>query len=57
MPADGAALKEEGNALFREQKYKEASFKYSQAIQATNDNAALAVLYSNRAQCYLSLAR
>lgn len=50
-------LKHEGNALFRENRFEDAYAKYSQALDSTKDDAARAVLYSNRAQCCLSLER
>lgn len=59
MSQDAAALKEEGNALFRAQKFDDAGEKYGQAIACADatDGAALALLYSNRAQCHLALKR
>jgi hypothetical protein len=49
-----AQLKAEGNALFSQKKYALASVKYGEAIDLDGDNA---VLYANRAACFLSLKR
>ncbi|KAJ7745655.1 hypothetical protein B0H16DRAFT_1889279 [Mycena metata] len=55
-----ADLKGQGNALFAAKNFAEAEIKYTKAIAATDeaaDSKELAVLYSNRAQCRLSLKR
>ncbi|KZW00896.1 TPR-like protein [Exidia glandulosa HHB12029] len=57
MSGDSAQLKDEGNAFFRDKKFEEAIEKYSEALDATSDNVARSVLYSNRSQCLLSLER
>ncbi|KAF9041914.1 hypothetical protein BDZ89DRAFT_1128611 [Hymenopellis radicata] len=49
---DAAALKAEGNKLFSQKNYPAAIEKYTAAINADGQNA---VLYANRAACYLSL--
>lgn len=49
---DAAALKAEGNKLFLQKDYPAAIQKYTAAINADGQNA---VLYANRAACYLSL--
>ncbi|KAJ7649894.1 hypothetical protein FB45DRAFT_731788 [Roridomyces roridus] len=51
-------LKAEGNTLYVAKKFKEASKKYTEAIQASDeavDPKGLAVLYANRAACSLAL--
>ncbi|EJD45723.1 TPR-like protein [Auricularia subglabra TFB-10046 SS5] len=57
MSADSTALKDAGNALFREKKFDEAYLKYAEALEATTDATARAVILSNRAQCCISLKR
>ncbi|KAJ7024758.1 hypothetical protein C8F04DRAFT_1130485 [Mycena alexandri] len=55
-----ADLKGQGNALFAAKNFAEAEIKYTKAIAATDEAAdpkGLAVLYSNRAACRLSLKR
>lgn len=47
-------LKQEGNALYSEQKYAEAEAKYTEALSVGGDNA---ILYANRAACRLKLLR
>lgn len=54
MVKDVAALKAAGNALFAEQEFQAASHKYSEAIALDDQNA---ILLSNRAACYINLAR
>lgn len=49
-----AQLKAEGNTLFLQGQYGLASVKYEEAIDAGGDNA---ILYANRAACFLSLKR
>lgn len=49
-----AELKAAGNALFGQQKWKEAHAKYTAAIALDADNA---VLYANRAACATNLKR
>ena len=46
-------LKDEGNTLFKQSKFHEAAAKYSQALALEET----AVVYANRAQCFLSLKR
>ncbi|KAI3603927.1 small glutamine-rich tetratricopeptide repeat-containing protein alpha-like isoform 1 [Moniliophthora roreri] len=45
-------LKEEGNELFRQQKYQEAAIKYGEAIELDGKNP---ILFSNRALCCLKM--
>lgn len=45
-------LKDEGNALFKDKKYEEAIVKYTAGIELDGKHA---ILYANRAICYLSL--
>jgi Flp pilus assembly protein TadD len=47
-----AELKEQGNLFFLTKKYKDALSKYTEAIALDKTNA---VLFSNRAACYLAL--
>lgn len=47
-------LKAEGNKLFGRKKYDQASIKFTKAIELDRGNA---VLYANRAACYLALKR
>ncbi|KAI0038600.1 TPR-like protein, partial [Auriscalpium vulgare] len=47
-----AQLKERGNALFAKKDYRAAVAKYTAAIALDSQNA---VLYANRAACYLGL--
>jgi hypothetical protein len=47
-----AQLKEEGNALFKEQNYAAARSKYTQSLALNGTNA---VVYANRALCALKL--
>ncbi|KAA1470553.1 hypothetical protein DENSPDRAFT_879794 [Dentipellis sp. KUC8613] len=49
-----AELKAEGNALFIKQEFLAASHKYTAAIE---EDASNAILYSNRAACYMGLKR
>jgi hypothetical protein len=49
-----ATLKEEGNTLFTQKKYKEARIKYTLAIGLDPSNP---VLFANRAACNLSLKK
>lgn len=51
MSSTAAQLKDEGNKLFSQKKYSGAILKYTAAIAADEDNA---VLYANRAACYLN---
>ena len=48
---DGLTLKEKGNKLFSEHKFEEAIKMYTEAIEEQET----AVLYSNRAFCWLKL--
>lgn len=52
--ARAAELKAEGNAFFVEKKWVKALNKFTQALELDNKNA---ILYSNRAACYLHLDR
>lgn len=52
IKSKAAALREEGNALHRNRRYKEARAKYSEAIELDKENA---VLFSNRAACNVAL--
>jgi hypothetical protein len=49
-----ALLKEQGNVLFAERKHDEAATKYTEAIALDGMNA---VLFANRAACWLALQR
>lgn len=50
--SDYEALKNKGNDLFKAKKFKEAIEYYTKAIKVKEDEA---ILYSNRAICYLNL--
>jgi len=47
-----AELKAEGNNLFGQKKYDQAAVKFTEAIELDRSNA---ILYANRAACYLAL--
>jgi Flp pilus assembly protein TadD len=49
-----AQLKEQGNSLFVAKNHEEAASKYTEAIALDGRNA---ILYANRAACYLALQR
>jgi len=49
-----AELKAEGNQLFRQKKYDQATIKFTKAIELDRSNA---VIYANRAACHLALKR
>jgi len=49
-----AELKSEGNKLFGQKKYDQAAVKFTKAIELDRSNA---ILYANRAACYLALKR
>ncbi|EIN10949.1 hypothetical protein PUNSTDRAFT_133010 [Punctularia strigosozonata HHB-11173 SS5] len=53
MPT-ASQLKDEGNALFSQQKWKQAHAKYTEAIALDEGNA---ILWANRAACGLNLKR
>nr|XP_056710091.1 sperm-associated antigen 1 [Euleptes europaea] len=58
LPPTAAALKAEGNALFKNGQFGEAILKYSEAIENVSDSGIqspedISILYSNRAACYL----
>jgi len=48
-------LKLRGNELFQEKNFIKAIETYAEAIEMTADTISKAILYSNRAACYLSL--
>lgn len=48
------ALKEEGNRLVKDKKYKDAISKYSECLKLNSRECAI---YTNRALCYLKLGR
>ncbi|KIJ31284.1 hypothetical protein M422DRAFT_267089 [Sphaerobolus stellatus SS14] len=54
LPLDVEQIKAEGNALYGRRKHVEAIKKYDVAIGRVGDNA---VLYANRAACYLALKK
>uniref|UniRef100_A0A8B9BGX5 Protein unc-45 homolog B n=1 Tax=Anser brachyrhynchus TaxID=132585 RepID=A0A8B9BGX5_9AVES len=51
--ADPIQLKEEGNKYFQASDYEKAAQSYTQAIKLSKDKALQAVLYRNRAACFL----
>ncbi|KAM6296453.1 protein unc-45 homolog B isoform 2-T2 [Aegotheles albertisi] len=50
---DPIQLKEEGNKYFQASDYEKATQSYTQAIKLNKDKALQAVLYRNRAACFL----
>ncbi|KFV57155.1 Protein unc-45 B [Tyto alba] len=50
---DPIQLKEEGNKYFQANDYEKAAQSYTQAIKLNKDKALQAVLYRNRAACFL----
>uniref|UniRef100_A0A8B9BH25 Protein unc-45 homolog B n=1 Tax=Anser brachyrhynchus TaxID=132585 RepID=A0A8B9BH25_9AVES len=50
---DPIQLKEEGNKYFQASDYEKAAQSYTQAIKLSKDKALQAVLYRNRAACFL----
>lgn len=52
---DPAALKEEGNALFKSGDLPGAVCCYTKALNLSGSQAESAVLYRNRSACYLKL--
>lgn len=54
---DPIQLKEEGNKYFQASEYEKAVQSYSQAIKLNKDKALQAVLYRNRAACFLKKVR
>lgn len=61
LPPHTPRVKADGDGLFRDQKYSEASVKYTGAINFANeesfDSKMKAVLYANRALCYKNMKR
>jgi Flp pilus assembly protein TadD len=47
-------LKDEGNALFKQKRFREAHQKYTWAIELDSNNA---IIFANRAACSLSLKK
>lgn len=54
---DPIQLKEEGNKYFQASDYEKAAQSYTQAIKLSKDKALQAVLYRNRAACFLKKVR
>lgn len=54
-PQDPAALKEEGNALFKAGDVSGAVCCYTRALSLSDGQSESAVLYRNRSACYLKL--
>lgn len=54
---DPIQLKEEGNKYFQASDYEKALQSYTQAIKLNKDKALQAVLYRNRAACFLKKVR
>lgn len=54
---DPIQLKEEGNKYFQASDYEKAVQSYTQAIKLNKDKALQAVLYRNRAACFLKKVR
>lgn len=54
---DPIQLKEEGNKYFQANDYEKAVQSYTQAIKLNKDKALQAVLYRNRAACFLKKVR
>lgn len=54
---DPTQLKEEGNKYFQASDYEKAVQSYTQAIKLNKDKALQAVLYRNRAACFLKKVR
>lgn len=54
---DPIQLKEEGNKYFQASNYEKAVQSYTQAIKLNKDKVLQAVLYRNRAACYLKKVR
>lgn len=54
---DPIQLKEEGNKYFQANDYEKAAQSYTQAIKLNKDKALQAVLYRNRAACFLKKVR
>lgn len=55
LSQDPAALKEEGNALFKAGDMQGAVCCYTEALKLSDGKAESAVLYRNRSACYLKL--
>lgn len=54
---DPIQLKEEGNKYFQASDYERAAQSYTQAMKLNKDRALQAVLYRNRAACFLKRVR
>lgn len=54
---DPIQLKEEGNKYFQASDYEKAVHSYTQALKLNKDKALQAVLYRNRAACFLKQVR
>lgn len=52
---DPAALKDEGNTLFKAGDMQGAACCYTKALKLSDNQADCAVLYRNRSACYLKL--
>lgn len=52
---DDTALKEKGNAYFRQKKYRKAIQRYSWAIECCKSEENKAVYFSNRSNCHFEL--
>uniref|UniRef100_A0A8C9F6L7 Protein unc-45 homolog B n=1 Tax=Pavo cristatus TaxID=9049 RepID=A0A8C9F6L7_PAVCR len=57
MMEDPIQLKEEGNKYFQASDYERAAQSYTQAMKLNKDRALQAVLYRNRAACFLKKVR
>lgn len=54
---DPAQLKEEGNKYFQADDYENAINSYTKAMKLTKDKSLQAILYRNRAACFLKTVR
>lgn len=54
---DPIQLKEEGNKYFQASDYERAAESYTKAMKLNKDRALQAVLYRNRAACFLKKVR
>lgn len=48
-------LKEEGNVLFKQQEFEKALLSYTKALRIDSNENDKAILYKNRAACYLKI--